>query len=106
MVTDAHLSLDWLMTGEGPEIRGSALPSGDLSEALREAHVSALVHVGVPRTEAEKFTPSGHDILERAFRRHAEDWRTYSDQEKLRKKWRQQHPRSISAAIERLLEDK
>ena len=105
MAKDAKMSLDWLMTGRGPEMIGLSTNVGDLRETLREAHIAQLVKRGVARSDAEQFTPSGAHLLKRDLKRHVEDWNSYSEQIKLRERMKKLRPRSLGTAIEELLGD-
>ena len=103
IANEAKISLDWLMTGEGSEIIGLAIPLGGLGETLREAHISWLVHCGVGRAEAERFTPDGSVLVTRTLRRHVEDWNAYSKQMRLREKMWKVRPHTIATALEDFL---
>ena len=69
LARETGLSLDWLVTGEGPELRGGAAPLADVAHALR-SHVAAAT---IP-----EFGPVAEAALPRAeimLREVVEDYR-------------------------------
>jgi len=63
-----NLSLDWLLLGEGGELRGTAVPSNDLGNSVRKWLVAKLVSEGtVSRDDAEKYLPEGSRLLHSLF---------------------------------------
>jgi hypothetical protein len=70
--------LDWLMTGEGPELHDLDVPLGDVARSLRERLIAELTRMGVDREIASSFTPSGEKILADIVKQHVAGWRWYS----------------------------
>jgi hypothetical protein len=58
-------SLDYLLTGEGPQRRGEPTPRRDLAQAVRDYAIQGALqaHYIETKAQAEKIIPSGHELL-------------------------------------------
>lgn len=74
LAREKNLSLHWLLLGEGPEMRGTTVPTESLWDALRQAVVAELVGQGATHEEAGALVPRGKELFQAAMQEPADKW--------------------------------
>jgi len=65
LARETKVSLNWLLLGEGPELLGETVSSGELAEDLRRTVIAELISSRYARTSVlEALVPPGEELLE------------------------------------------
>ncbi|SRR6266550_2905188 len=76
---ETGLSLDWLLVGEGGDLRGTTAPLGEVADRLRETIVAELAAAeNGGQDQVARFLPEGHRIVNRLideYRRQFSLWK-------------------------------
>jgi hypothetical protein len=94
-----NLNLNWLLLGEGTELRGISAP--DVWPRLRQTLVAELISHGAKPAEAEQVVDSDTDLFHRILADALEGW---LKQRRARVFARDVPPRNIGEALEEFLE--
>lgn len=71
-----NLSLNWLLLGEGPELRGVE-GSGDVWRIVRQTMIAELVSLGIPRDKADRALPDKATFFHLNALEALESWKRY-----------------------------
>jgi len=102
MAEEAGLNPGWLLTGEGPELRGAAAPNMAVADAVRANIEAELRAQGATDRELGILLPTGDDLLSGLVRSHLRRLRRWR---KLAEGMRHPPIRELLSQVEKALAD-